>query len=397
MEKKALEGIKVADFTWYAAAPIATKVFCDYGAVVVRIEGSSKPDGHRLLPPFKDGIPGWNRGGGFNQCNSGKLSVALNLAHPKGIELAKKFVAWADVVVESFAGGVIERIGLGYEELKKVKPDIIMLSSCMQGHTGPHATHPGFGPHLTALSGFNHITGWVDREPAGLGNHTDFIAPIFNALAILAALDYRQRTGKGQYLDLSQYENALHFISPLILDYTVNGRVAGRTGNHSAMAAPHNAYRCRGEDKWCAIAVSTDEEWQSFRRAIGNPAWTTSSGFATLLDRNQNKEELDKLVEAWTINYSSEDVMNIMQAVRVAAGVLETGEDLLEYDPQLKYRRSFWRLDHPEVGSYYAMGPAFTLSKSPCEVQRAPLLGEHNEYALRELLGMSVVEDEVIE
>ena len=389
LEKKPLEGVKVADFTWYAAAPIATKTLADYGAEVIRIEGSSRPDGHRLLPPFKDGIPGWNRGGGFNQCNSGKLSVTLNLAHPKGVEVAKRFVAWADIVVESFAGGVMERMGLGYEELKKVKPDIIMLSSCMQGHTGPHATHPGFGPHLTALSGFNHIAGWPDREPAELGNHTDFIAPLFNALAPLAALDYRRRTGKGQYLDLSQYENAIHFLAPLILDYTVNQRVADRVGNRSPDAAPHGAYRCRGEDRWCAIAVFTDEEWQSFGKVIGNPAWTKEPKFATLLGRKENEEELDRLVEEWTINYSPEEVMTMMQAAGVAAGVLETGEDLLQHDPQLRQRCTFWELDHPEVGKYYAMGPSFVLSKSSCEVRRAPLLGEHNEYALKEVLAMS--------
>ena len=389
MQKKPLEGIKVIDFTWYAAAPIATKTLSDYGAEVIRIEGISRPDGHRLLPPFKDSVLGWNRGGGFNQCNSGKLSVAINLAHPKGVEVAKRFIARADIVVESFAGGVMERMGLGYEELKKVKPDIIMLSSCMQGHTGPHATHPGFGPHLTALSGFNHIAGWPDREPAGLGNHTDFIAPIFNALAILAALDYRRRTGKGQYLDLSQYENAIHFIAPLILDHTVNQRVANRMGNCSTYAAPHSAYRCRGEDRWCAIAVFTDEEWQSFTKVIGNPVWADTPKFTTLLTRKENEEELDRLVEEWTINYSAEEVMSRMQAAGVPAGVLETGEDLLEHDPQLKHRRSFWELDHPEVGNYYAMGPSFVLSKSPCEVRRAPLLGEHNEYAFKEGLGMS--------
>jgi len=389
MEKKPLEGIKVVDFTWYAAAPIATKTLADWGAEVIKIEGVSKPDGHRLLPFFKDNIPGWNRGGGFNQCNTGKLSIALNLAHPKGVELAKRFVAWADIVVESFTGGVMERMGLGYEELKKVKPDIIMLSSCMQGQTGPHATHPGFGPHLTALSGFNHIAGWPDRQPAGLGNHTDFIAPIFNTLALLAALDYRRRTGKGQYLDLSQFENAIHLIAPLILDYIVNRRVASRMGNGSPYAAPHGAYRCRGEDRWCAIAVFTDEEWRSFCKVIGNPAWTKEPEFTTLPARKENEEKLDRLVEEWTIKYSAEEVMIMMQAAGVAAGVLETGEDLLEHDPQLRHRHFFWELDHPEVGKYYAFGPSFVLSKSRCELKRAPLLSEHNQYALKQILGMS--------
>ena len=388
-EKKLLEGIKVVDFSWNIAVPLVTKSFADYGAEVIKIESQSRPDQHRLAGPFKDGIVDMNRAGSFAQYHTSELDISLNLAHPKGVEIARRFVARADIVVENFAGGVIERLGLGYEELKEIKPDIIMLGSCMMGHTGPHATHPGFGTHLTALSGFNHITGWPDREPAWLAFYTDYIAPHFNALTILAALDYRRRTGKGQYIDMSQYENGAQFLSPLILDYAVNQRVANRIGNRSAGAAPHGAYRCRGEDRWCAIAVFTEEEWQSFSRVIDNPAWTGSSRFATLQARKENEDELDRLVEEWTINHPAEEVMTVMQSAGVAAGALETGEDLLEHDPQLRHRHFFRELDHPEIGKYYAWGPAFVLSKSPCELRRAPLLGEHNEYALKELLGMS--------
>jgi len=273
--------------------------------------------------------------------------------------------------------------------LKKVKPDIIMLSSCMQGQTGPHATHPGFGPHLTALTGLVHIAGWPDRKPAELGVYTDLIAPYFNALAILAALDYRRRTGKGQYFDASQYENVIHFMAPLILDYTVNRRVANRTGNQSPYAAPHGAYRCRGQDRWCTIAVFTDEEWQSFGKIIGNPAWVNSPEFATLQARKENEDELDGLVEDWTVNHSAQEVMTMMQAGGVAAGVVETGEDQLEHDAQLKHRHSFWEVEHPEVGKYHVPTPSFVLSKSLYELCRAPLVGEHNEYVLKEILGMS--------
>ncbi len=395
LKKKALAGIKVADFTRAVAGPITTKTLSDYGAEVIKIEGKVKFDGHRMASPFKDNIPGLNRGGDFNQDSTGKLSIALNLAHPKGIEIAKKFIAQADIVVENFAGGVMKRMGLGYEELKKIKPDIIMLSACMQGQTGPHTTHPGLGFHLTALSGFTHITGWPDREPLDLGPHTDFIAPHFNVLAILAALDYRRRTGRGQYIDMSQYENGIHFMAPLVLDYTVNQRVANRIGNHHSSAAPHGAYRCRGEDRWCVIAVFTDEEWHSFSKVIGDPTLTTNPKFSTLPARKENEEELDSLVEEWTITHSAEEVMSLMQAAGVAAGVVETGEDLLEHDPQLKHRRFFQELDHPEIGKHYARGPAFVLSKCPCELQRAPLLGEHCEYVLKEILGMS--DDEIAE
>jgi benzylsuccinate CoA-transferase BbsF subunit len=273
----------------------------------------------------------------------------------------------------------------------------------MQGHTGPYANHPGFGYHLSALAGFSHITNWPDRQPPWLGPYTDYIAPHFNALAILAALDYRRRTDKGQYFDMSQYETGVHFLAPLILDYVVNQRVANRMGNHSSNAAPHGAYRCRGEDRWCAIAVFTDEEWQSFSKVIGNPTWTNDARFATLPARKGSEAELDRLVEEWTINRSAEEVMTMMQVAGVAAGVLQTGEDLLEHDPQLKHRRSFRELDSPEIGKYYAPGPPFVLSKSSYELRRAPLLGEHNEYALKEILGISdeeiaeLVIEEVIE
>jgi len=387
--RKALDGVKVADFSWSLVGPISTKVLSDYGAQVVKIEGRGKPDISRITGSFKDGITGLDRAGRFIPYNTGKLSVALNLAHPKGIVVAKRFVAWADVVVETFAGGVIDRMGLGYEELRKIKPNIIMLSSSTMGQDGPHRDLPTFGAQLVALAGLTHITGWPDRPPANLEVYTDFIAPHFNVLAILAALDYRRRTGRGQYLDLAQYENAVHFMAPLLLDRVVNERVAGRMGNYYPSASPHGAYRCRGEDRWCVIAVFTDTEWQSFCKVIGNPAWTRESEFATFLARKEKEKELDELVEQWTIKYSPEEVMSMMQEVGVPAGVVETVEDLLERDPQLKHRHFHRELEHPEVGKYRAPEPSFVLSKSPPEVRRAPLLGEHNEYALKQILSMS--------
>ncbi len=395
MEKKLLEGVKVADFCWVFVGPQTTKILADCGAEVFKIESRSRLDLWRTLFPFKDNIVGPNRSGNFNQFNTSKHSVTLNLAHPKGLEVAKRLVAWADVVVENFAGGVMARMGLGYEELKKVKPDIIMLSSCMMGQTGPFATQPGFGHMLTSLAGFNQIAGWPDRRPAGLQAYTDYIAPLFNVFTILAALDYRRRTGKGQYLDMSQYEGGVHFMAPLLLDYNVNRRVANRMGNHSTYAAPHGIYRCRGEDRWCAIAVYTDKEWESFCQVIGNPAWSNDPKFANLLARKENEEELDRLIDEWTTNHSPEEVMSMMQAAGVSAGVLQAAEELLEHDPQLRHRHFFWELDHPEIGKYHALRPPFVLSKASYELRSAPLLGEHTEYALKEILGMS--DEEVAE
>lgn len=389
MGRRLLEGIKVVDLSWAFAGPRVTKVLGDYGAEVLRLESSTRPEQMRMMGPFKDNIRGFDRSGGFTHCNTSKLSAALNLGHPKGIEIAKRFVAWADVLVETYAGGAMKRMGLGYEELTKVKPDIIMLSSSSLGQTGPGGRHPGYGGPVTGLAGFNYIAGWPDREPVDLGTYTDFIAPHYSVVAILAALDYRRRTGKGMYLDVSQFETAIHFIAPLILDHAVNQRVAGRMGNRSPNAAPHGAYRCRGEDRWCAIAVCDDEEWKSFSRVIGNPSWTRELRFSTLLGRKKNEDELDRLVEQWTINHSAEKVMTGMQEAGVGAGVTQTIEEILQHDPQLKHLHFFWEVDHPLIGKHYSAASPFVLSKSPCELRPAPLLGEHNEYAYKKVLGMS--------
>ncbi|MFC1957765.1 CoA transferase, partial [Chloroflexota bacterium] len=257
----------------------------------------------------------------------------------------------------------------------------------------PAAYSRGWGNILVGLSGFSQIAGWPDREPADLQTYTDYIGPHYVAAAIIAALLYRQRTGKGMYLDVSQNEASLQFLAPLILDYTVNGRIANRMGNRSTYAAPHAAYRCRGDDRWCTIAVSTDEEWQNFVKVIGNPAWTKDSRFSTFLARKKNEEELDRLVEAWTINHTAEEVMEMMQAVGVPAGTAETGEDLVENDPQLAHEHYFQRVDHPEGGTYLVHPSPIVPSKSYHEVRRSPLLGEHNEYVLKELLGLS--DDEI--
>jgi benzylsuccinate CoA-transferase BbsF subunit len=248
---------------------------------------------------------------------------------------------------------------------------------------------------LTALTGFTNITGWPDRDATDLNVYTDFVAPHFNSLAILAALDYRERTGKGQYIDLSQYESCLHFMEPLILDYNINERIANRNGNRNPCAVPHGAFPCSGEDRWCAIAIYNDEEWGKFCKVVGSPAWLKDPRFATFQARKENENELEKMIGQWTINHPAEDVMSIMQAAGLAAGVLETGKELMEDDPQLKSRQLFWQLDHPEVGKYHAERPPFILSKSPCEVRRAPLLGEHNEYVLKEILGMS--DEQIVE
>ncbi|MFC2014489.1 CaiB/BaiF CoA transferase family protein [Chloroflexota bacterium] len=383
MAKKLLEGIRVVDFTWHLTGPLTTKHLSDLGAEVIIVESRRRPGWRRGAP----------RSGSTDQFCTSKLSATINTREPRGKELVKKLVAKADIVVENFAGGAIKRMGFGYEELKEIKPDIIMLSTSMQGQTGPYSSHPGSGHKLTALAGLSNIFGWPDRKPAWIAAYTDFIAPRFNIVTIMAALDYRRRTGKGQYIDMSQYENGVHYVAPLVLDWVVNKRVAMRMGNQSAYAAPHNAYLCQGEDRWCAIAVFNDEEWESFCKVIGNPALAQDPRFATLMARKENEEELDSLITEWTSQNSAEVVMNLMQEAGVAAGVVETGEDVLDKDPHLKERHFFHELEYPEAGMYRTQtGPHFLLSKYDYDLKVAPLLGEHNEYVFKELL--SIPEDE---
>jgi benzylsuccinate CoA-transferase BbsF subunit len=386
-----LAGVNVLDFTWAGVGPHSVNYLAFYGATVIKLESRERPDALRTLGPFKDGIPNLERSYYFSFTQSAKrYAITLNLDHPKGMELVKRLIAWADVVVDSFAGGAMEKWDLDYDNLKKIKPDIIMLRTCMHGHTGPLARQHGQGFILTALSGLDAVTGWPDRPPAGLyGAFTDHIAPLFNVASLLAALDYRRRTGKGLYIDQSQHEAVLHWVIPLLLDYTVNHREPKANGNRLAYAAPHGIYRCQGDDRWCAIAVFTDDEWASFCQVIKNPTLAKDPKFATLLKRKKNEAELDKVVEAWTIKHTPEEVMALMQTAGVAAGVVANSKDQAE-DPQLEHYQFFRQLEHPETGKlpiYH--GPLFRLSKTPYELGRPPLMGEDNAYVYTNILGLS--------
>jgi benzylsuccinate CoA-transferase BbsF subunit len=388
--KQALAGIKVVDFSWYAVGPQTARHLAAHGAEVIRVESTTNTDRLRKAGPFKDGIPGLNRSGYFNNQNPNKYSITLNLKLPQAVEIAQRLVARADVVTESFTAGVMERWGLGYDDLRQIKPGIIMVSMSAQGRGGPYSHHSAYGHVQQALCGVNHLAGWPDGYPVGAyGPYTDYFVPHLAATALFAALAYRGRTGRGQYIELSQLEAGIHSLETAILDYTVNGREQCRMGNHHPQASPHGVYRCQGDNRWCAIAVFTDVEWQSFCRVLGNPSWSQEPKFATLAARLQHADELDYLVAGWTLNYSPEQVMETMQAAGVAAGVVKNAQDLHE-DPQLKHRNHYWVLNHPEVGPSTYDSPAYKLSKTPAQPQiPAPCLGEHNEFVCTQLLHMS--------
>jgi len=382
----ALDGVRVVDFSWYLAGPMVTEYIAAHGGTVVTIE-SRKRMALRTASPFKDGIPGENTSGAFAYYNPNKYSMLLDFRHPRAMEVVRKLVAWADVVAENFSPGTMEGLGLGYEQLRKIKPDIIMLCTSNLGEPGPWSRLRGFGYNLTAFSGFAHFTGWPDREPAFVLPYTDLIAPRLGAIALIAALEYRRKTGKGQLLDISQLEAGSHFLAPFILDYSVNGRRGERSGNTCSYAAPHGVYQCQGEDRWCAIAVFTDSEWGALCQVIGHPEWTADSRFSTLDNRKENGLLLDELIGEFTASFGAEEVEAMMQAADIPAGVVKTGEDLCQ-DPQLNERHNFWRMEHKEIGHFRHMGQLFNLSKTPAEPRMpAPCLGEHTEYVCKELLG----------
>jgi len=259
MTKKIFEGIKVADFAWVAVGPQVARELAEHGATVVHVESHKRPDFLRVITPYRDGIPGLDRAVYGAMVNTSKYGMSLDLTKPKGREVARKLVAWADLVTEGMAPGTMAKLGLDYESCRQIKPDIIYFSTCQMGQEGPYSRLGAYGPHGTAYSGLCHVLGWPDRPPLRPSTgHTDYIAPWFLAPAVIAALDYRRRTGKGLYLDHSQIESGIAFWGPGILDYIVNGRIATRTGNRDPNMSPHGVFPCLGDDRWGAIAVSTD-------------------------------------------------------------------------------------------------------------------------------------------
>lgn len=389
-KSQALSGLKVLDFGWFIVSPLAASYLGMHGATVIKVESMKKIDLLRTILPMAKGIAGVNRSIQFTSWNSSKYSITLNLAHPKGFNIAKRLVSWADVLIENLRPQKIGKLGLSYDDVKKINPSIIMASGSLQGQTGPRAEVAGLGLMMQGLPGMVHPTGPPEGPPTPVpAALPDFTATFYLLVAILAALDYRRRTSKGQYIDLSEVETALPFLSPNILDYCANDAEMLRVGNRSSYGAPHNAYRCLGDDRWCVITVFTHEEWTAFCNAIGNPEWTKQPRFATLPARKEHEDELDKLVEEWTLRYSTEAVMKMMQSFGIAAGVVENGKDLHQ-DQQLKYRHHFWPLEHDEIGQFAFDGPSYRLSETPAQLDiPSPCLGQHTEFICREILGMS--------
>ena len=377
-----LHNIRILDFTWVLAGPYATRLLADFGAEVIKVQP--------LLPEAEE--TAFSKGY-YNTWNRNKLGITLNLNKPEGVAIARKLVDISDAVVENFTPRVMGNWGLDYESLKQIKPDIIMLSMSTMGNTGPWRDYVGFGPTVQAFSGMTNLTSFPGKPPSGLGySYADHVAGLMAALALLGALEHRRKTGEGQYIDVSQVEVMASLLGDAIVDYTLNDKPAEPAGNSSTGAAPHGVYRCRGDDRWCAITVFTDEEWRGFKRALGNPSWAEDNRFAILSGRLENADELNGLVEEWTRQHSAEEVMAWLQEHGVAAGVVQNASDLAN-DPQLKQRGFFVELDYPELGKTMSDATPVRLSDTPAQYNRAaPALGQDNGYVYKKLLGMSAEE-----
>jgi crotonobetainyl-CoA:carnitine CoA-transferase CaiB-like acyl-CoA transferase len=382
-------GLRMLEFGSGAAGPIASRYFAEQGARVVRVESRRRPDFLRLLHLTPENPDALDAAPMFALLNPDKESVTLDLSRPEGAALARRLVGWADVVTENFAPGVMAKWGLDYESLRETKPELVMMSSCLFGQTGPQRGYPGFGGQGAAIAGFNHLTGWPDREAIGpFGTITDTLSPRYVALLVAAALLELGHSGRGQYIDVSQIETGVYSLSEWIARYSATGEIVGRRGNHDEEAAPHAVYPCRGQDRWIAIAILEDSEWQALVRVMGVPSWAADPRLEVVTERQRQQVELDRRIAEWTAGLEAFELMARLQQAGVRAGVVQTVEDLLS-DPQLLHRGHFRRLVHPVLGELAYEHSGFRLSASPPRLDRpGPRLGEHNADVLEGILGL---------
>ncbi|HVA41718.1 MAG TPA: CoA transferase, partial [Candidatus Binataceae bacterium] len=401
MARPPLDGIRIADFTWVWAGPYCTMQLAHLGADVIRIETRTRPCVTRLLPPWPDMKPGGlNRSGYFNQYSQGKRSITLNFKDPAAHEAARRLIAKSDVVVNNFAHGVIDKMGFGYDAVRKIKSDIIMISLTGYGDTGPFRDYIAYGPAQVPLSGLSALTGYRGWPPMHAGfSYADPNGGVHGAFAIMAALFHRAKTGEGQYIDMSQWECAMGVLAEGILEYTMNGREPERIGNEDPLMAPHGIYRCldRPEqvmgvtiDQFVAIAVADDREFARFAEAIGRPQLATDAKFATLAARKANEQELNRVIEEWTSSRAAVEVAQMLQAAGIAAAVVADNKFLAEEDPHLRERNYFVYKEHPEVGTLQHCGMPWKMSRTETSVRSAaPCIGQHTDEVLTQVLGYS--------
>ncbi|MBI2766861.1 MAG: CoA transferase [Chloroflexi bacterium] len=385
-----LEGVRVADFSWVIAGPYATEFLALLGAEVIKIESSVHTDVNRRLPPMADGIAGPERSGLWQGLNLNKKSVTLNLLKPEAQALAREIVSHCDIAIENFSFGQLEKFNLGYEDLKQVRPDLIMVTSSGLGRTGPYRAYVTFGPPMTAYTGLASLTGQDGGPPERWvgGLWSDHQAAVTSLFGLLAALEHRDRTGEGQLVEYSMVEAIAGQLPDALIELAATGEVPGPIGNRDRGMCPHGIYPAAGDDRWVAIAVQDDADWRRLKQAIPGVAWWADADLDTAAGRLARRAEIEATLEAWTRARDPFDIAGLLRSHGIGAGVVATVEDLLE-DPALRDRGFFLTQDHPEVGSREIAGLGFDMpAMAGLPVRHAPLLGEHNWEIFVEWLGM---------
>jgi benzylsuccinate CoA-transferase BbsF subunit len=394
MSEAPLSGIRVVELGWAAAGPLVGTYLASHGADVIHLESSTALDPFRsTYPPFKDNVVGPDRAAMFSFYNAGKRGVTLDLKQPQAVELALRLVATTDVVIESFPAGTLARRGLTVDAMRAAKADLVILSSCNQGQTGPHAQHPGYGSQLTALAGFTQLLGDPERTPVILyGPYIDYIAVGYGVIAILAALDRRARTGTGCVIDLSQYEAGLQFMAPALLEHDANGTIPTRAANRDRVAVPHGVYPTSEPDSWIALSVWDDDEWARLREALGDPEWSRDAALATAEGRRAREAWLDERIAEWSRRQPRERAVARLRSKSLRASEVRSIGELFR-EPQLVERHAWRTAAHPVIGDVRLMAPPFVLSDSAQGPQTAgPLLGQHNEEVFRGIVGLGAEE-----
>jgi benzylsuccinate CoA-transferase BbsF subunit len=398
MTTSPLSNYRVVDFGTAWAGPMAAQLLADMGAEVIKVESRARMDGLRLGRPIVgEDFAGGDRGlwpelqPVFHGINRNKLSVTLNLKTEEGRRLARELIARSDVVMNNYSPGVLDRLGLGYEQLRQLRPDIILVSMPSVGETGPLRDILAYAPIIQALSGLMSLVGYEENEPL-VGElqapWSDVVAALHAALAAVAALRHRNLTGEGQFIEVAQLEATTSMLGEAVLDYQMTGQVARPQGNYDPDFAPHNNYPCAGEDQWVSIAVRTEDEWRAFCHALGNPQWMRDPRFADKPSRLQNIQELDQYVRSWTEQHLAQEITGLLQQHGVAAMPVMNIEDQFA-DPHLQERQAYVDIEHPHVGVEWLYGMSWLLSGTPGSVRApAPLLGQHNEYVFQQLLGL---------
>jgi len=388
MAQLPLKDVKILDFMWVLAGPGITRMLADYGATVVRIESVQRTDPTRTVGPFQDNKTDPEYSALFGNNNAGKYSITLDLSKPRAREVILDLVRWADAVCEAFSPKAMRAWGFDYESLRKIKPDIIMLSTCLMGQTGPLSRFAGFGNLAAALCGFYNLVGWPDRPPSGpFSAYTDYIAPRFGAVALMAALIHRKRTGQGQYIDQAQAESALHFLTLPLLDCQANGRKYVPVANYDPYHAPHGVYPAAGDDRWVAIACRTEDHWRALCAAMQRRELADDPRFKTFDLRQVNRAELDSIIGEWSNGHDSHETERTLQAAGVPAHAVQTSDDMWK-DPQLHHRDHYVQVPHERMGQTYVENSRFRLLATPARVERAaPMLGQYNDFVLQNILG----------